>query len=205
MRKFECKYCKKNCILTVEEHDMKLRLCPYSSFPLYADWHEVKVDSAENAQTTNEQFGNSEQLPSNPRELPDWVKVGAVGYDDMNNEYFKIVCIDKRWVDIEFLDDGNGTTCVYADIQNFSEARKIPFNADEMKALVGKVAEDKDGNAFLIVEFLKEFDEEVEGFSFGVQLSNTYYGAYDLMKLYTIDGKPCFKLEHLNEKGEWVE
>lgn len=31
------------------------------------------------------------------------------------------------------------------------------------------------------------------------------FGELETYEGYLIDGKPCYKLEHLNEKGEWVE
>ena len=33
--------------------------------------------------------------PKKQEQLPDWVKVGAVGYDDMNNEYFEVIEVNN--------------------------------------------------------------------------------------------------------------
>jgi hypothetical protein len=77
------------------------------------------------------------------------------------------------------------------------EARKRPFNAEEMKALVGKVI--GDGNRIDLIFSFTTKDKKVE----------TNYAFYDAELLmdgnFTIDGKPCYVLEHLNDKGEWVE
>lgn len=186
MRKFECKYCKKNCILTVKEHDMQLRLCPYSSFPLYANWHEVKEDSAE-----NEQFGNSEQLP-------DWVKVGAIGYDDMNNEYFEVIEVNNDSFRAKYIDSSDSCSGLYFN-EFCSEARKRPFNEKEMRALVGKKIE-HENNAHIVVSYTI-----LCGFTPYLKIGEHWQTAIHLMNNnYTIDGKPCYVLEHL-ENGEWVE
>lgn len=167
-----------------------------------ADWHEV-VDSAE-----NEQFGNSEQLPSNPRKLPDWVKVGELGYEPMIG-YYKIVNFFNKGKIVQILRFENNTTYALG-IKDFNpyhcEARKRPFNADEMRVLVGKVLTDKgNGNVTMVTDFINEYDKYEDYNYCMIYAYGEHYVAEDLINEYTIDDKPCYKLEHLNEKGEWVE
>jgi hypothetical protein len=68
-----------------------------------------------------------------------------------------------------------------------------------MKALVGRVMEHATGR-YLITA--------CASFSTGdwkIEADGQYYSAALLLKDdFTIDGKPCYKLEHL-ENGEWVE
>jgi hypothetical protein len=84
MKKFECDYCAKPCVLTFDSGCSNVpRFCPYLTTQP-TKWHEVKEDSAENAQTTNEQFGNSEQLPKLTVEVfdrpdcPEWANYASV-------------------------------------------------------------------------------------------------------------------------------
>jgi hypothetical protein len=66
-----------------------------------------------------------------------------------------------------------------------------------MKALVGKVLETP--NIALLVNAYGKLTGDIS-----TALGN--YTAESLMDNgFVIDGKPCYKLEHLNEKGEWVE
>ena len=130
--------------------------------------------------------------------LPDWIKECAVGYDNEQERYFEITDVDEKWVDIEFLDDGVGATCDYSDIQKCSEARKRKFNDKEMKALVGRIFTTLDGDASIATDFdkyLKTLHIFNEGYT-NKQLADSAW---------LLDGKPCYVLEHLNEKGEWVE
>lgn len=199
MRKFECKGCDNHCELTPKKKCFFPKFCPFSE-GYEPVWHEVKeeVDSAENAQ-----FGNSEQLPSNPRKLPDWVKVGAIGYDLINKEYFEIKSfdMDNNFVETKYFDTigtmTNDSLWTYKEIiETAVQARKRPFNADEMKAMVGKVLS---GDKFDYCALITYTEAEM------IETQHYTYTSDELIDGYTIDGKPCFKLEHLNEKGEWVE
>ena len=191
MRKFECNECAAECELTLKTDEFMPNYC--LSDKETADWHKIIDDIEENAQTDVE-----------TKQLPDWVKVGAIGWNKEYQKYFEIIMVQHDiLIDVKNFDNtyskmGYGIFC-----EQCNEARKRPFNGKEMKGLVGKVVEDKDGNAFLVTEFIKEFDDEVEGFGFVVQISNSYYGKHELMKYYTVDGKPCYVLEHL-ENGEWL-
>ena len=133
-------------------------------------------------------------------ELPDWVKEGAVGYDNGMKDYFKVTNVREKWIDIEELDDGTAAMYSYADMQNCSEARKRPFNAEELKELVGKMIKNGPGTHLVI-----GCDNVFEN-AWVVYVKDAMFSGSDLMKYeYTIDGKPCHKYEHLNDKGEWVK
>lgn len=88
--------------------------------------------------------------------LPDWVQECAIGYDNEQKRYFEVTCVmyaGGKWVDIEYLNNGVGTIYSYADMQKCSEARKRPFNAEEMKALVGKIIASIDGDVSIITDY----------------------------------------------------
>jgi hypothetical protein len=152
-------------------------------------WHEVK----EEAYRVSMQ-DNGDIIPDN--KLPDWVKVGAIGYSNEYNDYFEIVDITSNFVRVnlfneEYLLHGYDTVR-----EHCIEARKRPFNEKEMKALVGKVI-GWENNLELVISY-----NAADG---DVYVDQMWCSAKYLMdNEYTIDGKPCYVLEHL-EKGEWVE
>lgn len=188
MRKFECKDCYKKCQTMVI---IEPKFCLL--FGDKADWHEVKeVDSAENAQTTNEQFGNSEQLP-------DWVKVGNLVYCSKTGNYGEIKTIKDNKIYLRLINtDEVLPVKLNMVLKNGRPARKRPFNDDEMKALVGKVVE-HGNNRYLVTSYL----EGGEGIIY-LRICESWETEKSIMNNYTINGKPCYKLEHL-ENGEWVE
>lgn len=177
MKKFECKGCGARCVLITT-----LNYKPNMCFRPEENWQEVKEEAAENE--------------SPAKALPDWCKVGAIGYDNQLHEYFKIINIDNDTVVATRIESSGYNSYQYFN-EVCSEARKRPFNADEMKALVGKRLEAPDG-VDLIFSFDKR-DKTIE----------TNYACYDskllMEKNFTIDGKPCYVLEHINERGEWVK
>lgn len=192
MIKYKCEYCGGHCELIVRHNeDKKPHGCPLDPSRIKKEVKkETTTKSSRLPKLTAKVFKRSAKA------LPDWCKVGRCGYDNEQERYFEVIDIDKKWVDIEYLDDGNVATCSYTDMQNCSEACKRPFNADEMKALVGKVIENEKYTHF-INAFDKGLQEVVSG--------DDGYSAKELVEFdYTIDGKPCYKLEHL-ENGEWVE
>lgn len=183
MRKFECNECGANCKVFVD--DLTPKYCLYDKEDI--DWHEVKED-------TTQQFGNSEQLP-------DWCKVGKWGYDTKTNDYFEIVSINSLFVNVNLFNGGYLQHGYGIIRQHCVEARKRPFNADEMRALVGEVVEHKN-NLHLVTNYLEESTDNTPY----VCVGTNWREAKGLIEHgYTIDGKPCFKLEHLNDKGEWIE
>jgi hypothetical protein len=155
-----------------------------------ADWHEV-VDSAENAQTTNEQFGNSEQLP-------DWVKVGNLVYCRKTGIYGEVTAIGDNNIYIRIVNsDEVFPAKLNMALRNGRPARKRPLNADEMKALVGRFITIENQIA-MVIGYNKSSNRIL------IWGSN-FLSAEQLINLeVTINGKPCYKLEHL-EEGEWVE
>lgn len=188
MKKFECKVCDTPCVLTLDS-DLSIvpSLCPYLANKS-TDWHEVKEDSAETSQTSVKQ-----------EKLPDWVKAGKWGYDKSLEKYFEIVIVRKPFnVEVAYLDDA-WTTIIGIPVFNDDcvQANKRPFNDKEMQAIVGKNLETPS-----FVKFIFSYDKEegtLESYDF-------LYTADDLFEDdFKFEGKPCYKLEHLNEKGEWVE
>lgn len=130
-------------------------------------------------------------------QLPDWCKVGEWVYHDSDGYYYTVKSIDIENDNIQITDEESEYTYTANEIKTFfSEARLRPYNADEMKALVGKVLESKE-EAHLIYAFDKT-TEKIE----------TPYAFFDAQLLldgsFTINNKPCGVLEHL-ENGEWVE
>ena len=131
-------------------------------------------------------------------ELPDWCKVGEWVYVKEESAYAKVESIghigsnlvlypDKRML----LARSNG----YIRDQ-VVQARLRPYNAEEMRGLVGKVLE-WGNNSELVISYN---EAEVE-----VYVDRMWCNAEYLMdNEYTIDGKPCGVLEHL-ENGEWKE
>ena len=189
MKKFECRRCAKACTLLLDENLAIPRSCIYGNRESL--WCAIKEDSAENAQTT-QQFGNSEQLP-------DWVKVGEWVYCPTTRNYGEVVGQQGNTVllrpfgrddDVVFSKDIN------IILERGKPARKRPFNADEIKALIGKVLR---GDKFDFCALITYTEEET------IETQHFTYTSDELINDYTIDGKPCYVLEHLNDKGEWVE
>lgn len=184
MIKFECKKCLNNCIVLANDYYLP-KTCCYD-FGYKPNWHEVKeADSAE-----NEQFGNSEQLP-------DWVKVGNLVYCSKTGIYGEIKTIKDNKIYLRLINtDEVLPVKLNMVLKNGRPARKRPLNADEMKALVGKVLETP--HVALLVNAYGKVTKEV----------STAWGNYTdealMNRGFTLDGKPCYKLEHL-ENGEWVE
>ena len=131
--------------------------------------------------------------------LPDWVKVGEPVYNIEKKQYQTISLINGTVI-CKNIDSEGCTQYGYgAFMSDCVEARKRPFNEAEMKALVGKVVKNKEDNLMLVTMFYPKSGGQIK-------FCNMWYTAKDLMKnSYTVDGKPCYKLKHLNDKGEWVE
>lgn len=123
-------------------------------------------------------------------QLSDCFKVGewVAYYEGKGYKYFKIAKIELNRLYCE-----DGKFCLMCDV---GAARLRPYNPEEMKSLVGKVIE-YNGVAYLVTMYDSQTNDVLIGN--GDLLSETTLKMY-----YTIDGKPCGKLEHL-ENGEWVE
>ena len=193
MKKFKCTECIAECELTLKTDEFMPHYC--LSDKEEADWHEVKeVYSAKNAQPDVE-----------AKQLPEWVKIGAVGYDAMNNEYFEITHIENDSFRAKSIDSSNSCSSLYFN-EFVYEANKRPFNDAEMKALVGKILTHKEtGDLTLVTDFINHYDKDLDLHYGTVFAFDDNYTDGDLMTDCTLDGKPCYVLEHLNEKGEWVK
>ena len=130
------------------------------------NWHEVK------------------EAVTDCNQLPDWCTVGEWVYDSVLRGY---ICVKKE--------EDSGFYVDHIASGRIKQARKRPFNAEEMKALVGKVI--MDGDNVLFVSMYHGKEEFITAGCF-VDFDR------DDLKRCSCDGKPCYKLEHL-ENGEWVE
>lgn len=186
MKKFKCKDCENRCEATMQTDEYSPSFCLYDTVEV--NWREVE-DSEENEHTSV----NSEQLP-------DWCKVGETYYDYGARHYFKVTGIDdeKSEVSISWEPNMMAEVISYFIFKEFARpARKREFNEKEMLDLVGKVVSDSSGGWRSLIVWAS--GDEITTY-------RTSYSADLLMAGdYIIDGKPCYVLEHLNEKGEWVK
>jgi hypothetical protein len=127
--------------------------------------------------------------------LPDWCKVGAIGYC-IDCGYFEVKDMQADTITVKAIASGTEHCYSVIDAMFFKKARKRPFNAYEMRGLVGKVI--RAGFVYYLVHTYLEYKggEVLIG-------NENHYNADGLMG-FTVDGKPCYVLEHL-ENGEWVE
>ena len=132
--------------------------------------------------------------------LPDWCKVGEFGYDRNNKVYFKIKRINNESIALQYPYNEDLESNLYIEFfmaQNPTQARLRPYNADEMKELVGKSLDHLDGDRKLITAYDRESEE--------VYADSMWLDSDELLSNgYTIDGVPCDVLEH-QENGKWVE
>lgn len=130
--------------------------------------------------------------------LPDWCKVGEWVYYEPRSAYCKIEQMCDGFM-LRFI-NGNSTAIPRCDVKTIKQARLRPYSADEMKALVGRVVTNAEGNDYLCTAFKRATDNSV-----AVVDIDTWVGAtYILEHGYTVDSKQCGVLEHL-ENGEWVK
>lgn len=126
------------------------------------------------------------------KNLPDWCKVGEWVYL-CNGTYSRIVSINDCHVNLE-----NGISVGKNSIhEEMVSARLRPYNAGEMKALVGKAIE-RHSSAYLVISYAHDDLETT------VYIEGKYLSADNLLRDFTINGKPCGCLEHL-EAGKWVK
>jgi hypothetical protein len=131
------------------------------------------------------------------KQLPDWCKVGEWVWDVEDSRYVKVISItDKVLLRTK-------SKCTYYEelkdmAGNYKQARLRPYNAEEMRGLIGKVIETQKDIA-MVLGYSSERNKIC------VATINNYFSAETLLAVgATIDGKPCGVLEHL-ENGEWVE
>lgn len=149
----------------------------------------------------NELFDASDwqnSLIKRPDKLPDWCKPGAwMWYPEKTKTgiYLKITDIADDRV---FARNKNEQIAFLFDAfsKNAKQARLRPYDAEEMKALVGKVVCGSEGKLFLVLLYSP---------------NTVYFGKFshtpeDLtLDIYKFpDGSPCGCLEHL-ENGDWVK
>ena len=129
--------------------------------------------------------------------LPEWCKNGALAWE--NGDYLELEVIDEDHQITMKYSDGTEESVIADYIgKHVKQARLRPYNADEMKALMGKVIE-KGPSLHIVTGFENVFDNECM-----VHVNGCLYGANDLLRQFTIDNAPCGVLEHL-ENGKWVE
>lgn len=135
-------------------------------------------------------------------ELPDWCKVGEWVWS--NDSYHKIVRIKTNGCSapVIILDDGNKYTFGSLSWDDISQASPRPYNKKEMKALVGKVVDKKDGDAFVVTAYTPELDSRKLS---AVSIDDMWVTPDAVLEYFTINGKPCGVFEHLNDNGEWVK
>lgn len=127
--------------------------------------------------------------------LPDWCKVGEWVWLDPQkitgaNGYEKVTNVDGLGLMFE-----SGLMVCFS--HRILQARLRPYNAEEMRGLVGKMVSTK-RDCGIITGYRGGEDNKVI-----VAWEDIRYSAEDLLKINaTIDGKPCGVLEHM-ENGEW--
>lgn len=135
-----------------------------------------------------------EQKPET--ELPDWCKVGGWVWLDPQkitgaNGYEKVTNVDGLGLMFE-----SGLMVCFS--HRILQARLRPYNAKEMRGLVGKVVSTK-RDCGIITGYRGEDNKVI------VAWENIRYSAEALLEIgATIDGKPCGVLEHM-ENGDWEE
>lgn len=136
-------------------------------------------------------------LIERPVKLPDWCKVDAIGWHKRCG-YFKVTYIDdvSKRVDIQQVEDNSKGYLSFHTVCNETvQAHLRPYSAKEMQGLIGKVVSNERGDMFLVTAF-------VAADGGGVCVDGVVYDANDLFECYTINGRPCGVLEHLDEEGE---
>jgi hypothetical protein len=136
------------------------------------------------------------ERPAKEKALPDWCKVGNWVYYIPLIEYCKIEQMNEGFM-LRFV-DGDSTAIPLEDVNNLAQVNQRPFNEKEMQGLVGKMLDTSSS-----IELIVCYDK----YAGDIITHDDTYSAERLMSAtdWRIDGKPCFKLEHLNDKGEWVE
>lgn len=138
-------------------------------------------------------------LIERPARLPEWCKFDAMGWHKRCG-YFKVCANDElaRRVSIQQIDDKSRGWLSYETLcTEVKQARPRPYNAEEMQELVGKVLKHSTGR-YLVTAFEERWSQ--------VKIESIWRDPSELAELWTqLDGSPCAVLEHLNEKGEWVQ
>lgn len=125
------------------------------------------------------------ERPAKETKLPDWCKVGEWVYDKAINKYSQVAAEDIT----EHLQE----VCKSISKGEIVQARPRPYNADEMQELVGRVIATQAG--YILVDAYRKSDSNIH--TIGGWFTADHLMQYD----YTVDGKPCYVLEHVNDKG----
>jgi hypothetical protein len=133
--------------------------------------------------------------------LPDWCKPGAwVWSNDFG--FFLITSIKDGAIKGECPENGE----IFMDyhFEDLKEAYLRPFDAEEMKNLVGKILvnkETKDIN--LVTDYINEVDEDDPSYHYcTVYVGGENMVAEDLLEDFTIDGYPCGQLERKDDHDD---
>lgn len=129
-------------------------------------------------------------LIERPAKLPDWCKVGEWVYIHKIRAYVRVAKTEGY-----LLFNNAGHHVPYDDCK---QARLRPYNAEEMRALMGKVIK-KGPSMHIVTGFENVFCNECM-----VHVNGCLYSANDLLRQFHIGNAPCGVLEHL-ENGEWVK
>ena len=139
----------------------------------------------------SEQYGNAPE----ETKLPDWCKVGKWVWDKRNGYgEIKSVRDDRSACYIEF--KCGGGDFVPEAFAKLKQAMLRPYNAEEMRGLVGKVVCSIEDKTFLVLSHSSN----------AVFFGDFLHTAEDLtLDIYKFpDDSPCGVLEHL-EEGGWVK
>lgn len=129
--------------------------------------------------------------------IPDWIKVGALVYFWDDAVYAEITKIETIGCSAPIIHFNNGTSRICGSLSwdAVLRARLRPYNAAEMKALVGKVL-DWEENRDLVISYDGERGE--------VYVDDMWLSGEDLLNNgYKYQESPCGVLEYLHkEEGE---
>ena len=159
----------------------------------FAEHHADVILQKARERRLSEQYNNAPE----GTKLPDWCKVGEWVYCTKTNNYGKILSVDKEEVNICIPPDGTFSAKTNMMLKYGRTARLRSYNAEEMKALVGKVIE-RHSSAYLVISYAHD------DLGTTVYIEGKYLSADNLLRDFTINNAPCGVLEHL-ENGEWVE
>lgn len=144
--------------------------------------------------------GEALQADMQDTQLPDWCKVGEYGYA-YDSGYFRIVEIidGGNNLKVEWIKEGVQGTVFGCNLKCKKQARLRQYNADEMKALVGKVIkETKTGDISFVTGFCNNTKRIYSG-------TNSFTAELLLSGFVFTNNSPCGVFEHLNDNGEWEQ
>ena len=139
------------------------------------------------------------ERPVKENKLPDWCKVGAVGYNPETDLYFSIDNIDEDGISLRYPYGSDNTSSL--TFEYFKECRPVqarlrPYTPEELEGLVGQVLKHSTGS-YLVSAF--------ENHRNRVEIESIWHDVNELLSSWTHpDGRPCGKLEH-PEGEEWID